>query len=398
MKTYEPLLGDHITKICKKVAEIAVNEPVTFTMNGITKICKKVAEIAVNEPVTFTMNGITVLANAGDSAETIFNTFRAERVAQWGLKEPSTSTVILGAADPEMAAIEEVAISYGFNVAYAGNYDPAYPKQGKFVRCHPGNANKCEVIQFANGQTLMPWGEGTIAASDVWFVECRVEGQPADLIIDHHNPGDPGFGFPPAKFWQGSSIGQFCKAISKYETLQWHGGEEVHGPADLHFIAAADHCLGAAYRGECPGVPAKAFAEWRVETRAKFQGRNAADIRRDIDSAKHILDDLKNCNCVHIDSVDTRNEGVVPELVDAAMEMGISYTAALPEMAPAFRGAPADIEPTGRTKYVLGGHTTPEQVRQWMAWAETLESRVGNVYGDPVRGFAGVLVSNPLGT
>lgn len=40
----------------------------------------------------------------------------------------------------------------------------------------------------------------------------------------------------------------------------------------------------------------------------------------------------------------------------------------------------------GRIKDVLGGHTTPELVREWMAACKA-EGR--EVYGDPVRGFAG---------
>ena len=37
--------------------------------------------------------------------------------------------------------------------------------------------------------------------------------------------------------------------------------------------AAADHCLGAAYQGLCPGVDPDELMQWRVESRAKFQDR-----------------------------------------------------------------------------------------------------------------------------
>src|SRR5690606_24433639 len=46
-------------------------------------------------------------------------------------------------------------------------------------------------------------------------------------------------------------------------------------PDDLVYTAAADHCLGAAYRGECPGVDPDALMHWRVAQRATFQGRDA---------------------------------------------------------------------------------------------------------------------------
>src|SRR5690606_12426626 len=49
-------------------------------------------------------------------------------------------------------------------------------------------------------------------------------------------------------------------------------------PHDLVLTAAADHCLGAAYRGECPGVDTDELLAYRVASRARFQHR--------VDSAK----------------------------------------------------------------------------------------------------------------
>lgn len=50
-------------------------------------------------------------------------------------------------------------------------------------------------------------------------------------------------------------------------------------------IAAADHCLAAAYRGECPGVDPDHLMAWRVKTRAAFQGRTVAELEADIECA-----------------------------------------------------------------------------------------------------------------
>jgi hypothetical protein len=41
---------------------------------------------------------------------------------------------------------------------------------------------------------------------------------------------------------------------------------------------------------------------------------------------------------------------------------------------------------------VLGGHTTPEQVRRFMEWGNSLDNKVGSAYGNPDRGYAGVVV------
>src|SRR5690606_1931199 len=113
--------------------------------------------------------------------------------------------------------------------------------------------------------------------------------------IDHHRPGDPGYGQPPSKFLEASSIGQVIAVLARLAPLGW---ETIPGPSwpwgpgtyemvdrdrrdwlpdpgtssgwdwaiscatscwyvvprDLVIAAAADHCLSAAYAGEGPGV------------------------------------------------------------------------------------------------------------------------------------------------
>jgi len=49
--------------------------------------------------------------------------------------------------------------------------------------------------------------------------------------------------------------------------------------------------------------------------------------------------------------------------------------------------------PTGNLKIVLGGHTKPETVVKFMEWANSLPNKVGQAYGNPTRGFAGVVVT-----
>lgn len=242
---------------------------------------------------------------------------------------------VLGAQDPEMNEIEKLFRAAGVPVVYA-------MRDGK--RVHPGNAYQAQVDPTPFDQT------GTV---HVYCVECSVDpaacaeaaggwGYDPEIVIhtiDHHRPGDPGFGRPPAEFLDASSLGQVIALLTREELLydwregpdesQWVGligedggplidwedrvddvpapfwmsceGEWIVNtgegptnesdytlivPQDLVLAAAADHCLSAAYRGECPGVDPDALMQWRAESRAKFQGRPVAEVLLDIERAK----------------------------------------------------------------------------------------------------------------
>ena len=56
--------------------------------------------------------------------------------------------------------------------------------------------------------------------SIVW-IECRspLFDSQRDIIVDHHNPGDPGHACPPSEFWEGSSIGQVANLIGRSLSL-----------------------------------------------------------------------------------------------------------------------------------------------------------------------------------
>lgn len=82
---------------------------------------------------------------------------------------------------------------------------------------------------------------------------------------------------------------------------------------------------------------------------------------------------------------DLRGAGKIEELPEAALSIGEAYMASLPD-------TDRDRNLTGNTKIVLGGHTTPEAVTRFMEWGNSLPNKVGNAYGNPTRGFAGVIV------
>ena len=138
---------------------------------------------------------------------------------------------ILGSPDPEMMAIEDYLSNKGVQFLYAS-------VNGK-ERVRPFEANKAAKVLDPKTmrEVLLP--------VEFVVIECRLEGIKPDMIIDHHNPGDPGFGRPPKEAFEASSIGQLLTMFNDgpdtiVRVNGWTGRAAI--------VAAADHCLGAAYR------------------------------------------------------------------------------------------------------------------------------------------------------
>lgn len=345
---------------------------------------------------------------------------------------------ILGAPDPEMELIESLLRECGEEIIHATD------ESGR--RVHPGNAYRCPTPDVPDGAT-------------VYAVEC-IDVLPEGWVrIDHHRPGDPGYGQPPEEFLPASSIGQVIAELSIMRTwreetpegnvyfpweipiepagwrtlpggchhdhdskwgideigeytedaygesgdalvkemvdeggyyhvpsIGWvyvasRGGFELGGSVDAIVIpdrfvlcAAADHCLAAAYRGQCPGVDPTALMVWRAKTRAAFQGRSPEDVLADVELAREALREAPTIELAGVSVSDLRGRSI-PELPEAAAREGMAFLASV-----------ADRD--GRRKVVLGGYTTPETVRAFLdQWAPT--RGLVDVYGDPARGFAG---------
>src|SRR5690606_11255740 len=117
---------------------------------------------------------------------------------------------ILGAPDPEMGAIEALLRECGERVAYAMS-------GGR--RVTPATAYRATEVQCADD--CAPSG----TTSEWYLVECDVP-TPAGaqrVIIDHHRPGDPGFGRPPAEFMSASSIGQVLAILRRHGPAAYDG-------------------------------------------------------------------------------------------------------------------------------------------------------------------------------
>ena len=214
---------------------------------------------------------------------------------------------VLGASDPEMAAIETLLAQAGESVAYATLAG---------ARIHPGNAYQAE--------TLSDFPHGPI--DEVVLVECgfkepdqvlglvfgQTGGHGKVTIVDHHRPGDPGYGCRSEEFLAASSIGQvylilqgreieFEFVLGQWRISWWSDPQEEGGLGTDHhslgdivsqeiiLVAAADHCLEVAYRGKCPGVDPDELMKWRAKTRAEFQRRAGDEVLRDVRASVRAL-------------------------------------------------------------------------------------------------------------
>lgn len=285
--------------------------------------------------------------------------------------------VVFGAPDHESMAAIELCGFLGVTTATA-------TVGGR--PCHAGNA--LAVDGFVRDDAREDFSDD---AFDVVLFECGLGAASTARVIavcDHHNPGDYGFGRPPAEYWQASSVGQM------YHMFQMRGlislgprGSHTGVPLDLLMVAAGDHCPADAYAGRCPDIDLVEFGAFRRRQIASVDGIPLTEVDAAISSAIAALlaapssADIPGCAVR-----DLRGLGEIAQLPEAALATGQAYVCEIPE-----RGR--DRSPTGNRKIVLGGHTTPEQVGAFRAWADALPGSIGGSYGDPVRGFAGIVLS-----
>jgi hypothetical protein len=252
---------------------------------------------------------------------------------------------ILGAADPEMERIEAVLRAQGERVAYA-------MKDGR--RVAPFNSYQADAVTVSE------------VDESLCFVECRPAGDYAVpvTVIDHHNPGDPGFGKEPGAFFEASSIGQVLTLLGLEPT------------EDQLYAAAADHCLSAAYKGLCQGIDPDKLYRWRLEGRAAFQKRPVSELLEDGRKALRMIEGAP--------SVELGRSGVfvrdlrgatVPELPDAQARLGLSVLC---------QGLPGK---DGRIKLNLMG--SEEACAAFLAFCP---GWLVDSYGDPKRGIVGAYV------
>lgn len=280
-----------------------------------------------------------------------------------------------GAMDPEMEACVEILRSVGAFVAPA--IDPQTRKPVSASTAYKAVVPSTVVIETEN----------------IVCLECDVQSGKVLARLDHHRPGDPGFEQPPAAYFEASTLGQLIRFLV-YQLGVVPPGFRVVGPPsesdgfihtsrgiqlksrlgrilvpqELSLTAAADHCLAAAYAGECPGVDPLKLEDWRIQSRASFQKLDPDELRARIRKAKEVL--YSHCK---EGLADVRHLGFVPELPEAAAQTGIPFIAEV-------------LEKGGLRKVVLQA-APPELIRRFLD-GELVPGLV-KTYGDPARGFAG---------
>jgi hypothetical protein len=263
---------------------------------------------------------------------------------------------VLGAQDPEMDIIERLLSDLGLPYRYA-------TKNG--LRVHPG------VMYDADPDD----------ASGI-RIECCSAGGVSH--IDHHRPGDPGYAMPPAQYFEASSLGQVIALLARH-------GIEVSVTEEMKVAAAADHCVAAAYQGQCPGIALEALASQRAENIAKAVGCSVAEVHEAVariaayaETAPVIViggqpvKDLRGCFAVVPPGYSLEYLG----LLEAAAKHGYAFLGC---------GAdPAHADVPARPKLILSGTVSKEAVVTFLS-----ENPLGlvDLYGVPERGYAGGYLS-----
>lgn len=261
---------------------------------------------------------------------------------------------ILGAQDPEMRSIEEVLTKNKIEYAFAG-FDQQRSNAAR------ANESNC-VLKKTPGRDYLT---EDIFRRDQPFavVECRIPGSMPSLIVDHHEPGDPGFTMPPERYMEGSSLGQTLTFFS--ET-----------PTDTHrLLCAADHCLSDAYRGLCPGVDPSELLFMRAAWKSKIMNKGLGEVVDGIMDAAKLIRNSVSDKTGFAEILD-------PTLINDYFPEASAYT-----------GVPIlyqSMSQSGDLKLMLKGANN-EQISEFMRYNENEGNRV---YGNPYRGYAGAYINS----
>jgi hypothetical protein len=257
-------------------------------------------------------------------------------------------TFVLGAQDPEMREVERMLTKVGMRYAHAA-------KGG--VRCLAKTAYEADAVVLVGRSGAVQPAVLPPRAPAV-FVECTLLGHPPVLRIDHHNPGDPGYEKAADAYLEGSSLGQLLRLL------------EVDPTPTQRLLAASDHCLTAAYQGECPGVDPHELLFLRASWQAKVSGRSLGDVVEGILHAAKLVER-------HFDSEFGESRFLDPTATPSDLPEGAAYA-----------GKPVRYRawfPGGDLKEMLKG-AAPAHIERFMA-EHAGAGRL--VYGNPYRGYAG---------
>lgn len=243
---------------------------------------------------------------------------------------------VLGAPDHEMQEIARVCRERGLAHGHA-------LIEGRIVHSH-------QAYDATGVRGVIPSGYHIV------FVECAVMGLYPDVVIDHHKPGDPGYGKTPEQYLEGSSLGQFLELVGMEPTQR------------QRVIAAADHCLTAAYAERCPGVTREELQAFRQETRSMARRIPEHELLRQVNEAVSVL--MQAPKIMLAGHSVAWIEEPPAEVSEASARLGLPY-------------AYVRQENDGRIKAGIRSAPAPV-VEEWMD-----KCGLQSLYGDPQRGFAG---------
>jgi hypothetical protein len=258
------------------------------------------------------------------------------------------ATFLLGAQDPEMREIERVITAAGRHYAHATH---------KGGRCSPSNAYVASgAAMVSRDKVVRPFV--VLPKAPLVMVECSLLQHQPVARVDHHNPGDPGYDKRPEEYLAGSSIGQVLRLL------------DMEATPTQRLLAAADHCLTAAYQGQCLDIDRGELLFLRASWQAKMSGRTLGDV------VEGIINSARQ--------VESRYDS---ELGESVFLDPTEVTLDLPEGA-AYAGKPVRYRallPHGEIKEMLKG-AAPVDIERFME-NHAAAGRV--VYGNPFRGYAG---------
>ena len=145
---------------------------------------------------------------------------------------------------------------------------------------------------------------------------------------------------------------------------------EIEPSGTQRLLAAADHCLSAAYQGLCPGIDPSELLFMRASWRAKASGRTLTDVVEGImQAAKEVRR--------YYDSEYGESLFLDPTVIPADLAEGAAYAGHPIRYREFFRN--------GDLKEMLKGGS-PEHIERFMAMHR---EQGREVYGNPHRGYAG---------
>ena len=268
----------------------------------------------------------------------------------------SVSVFILGADDPEMRRVREILKEEELPYVLATYGGERVTVRTAYIAQHVGSlATSCSV----------------------YFVECKVDEIVPYRILDHHNPGDPGYDLPAVESWRASSLGQLCTLLDR---------EPEH--SDL-VLAAMDHNFPAAYRGEVPDVTPDDVLSLRIQENAQQSGLSTAKFKTLISSLQQTIEK----KCADKAGMIQLGESSVLDMQD--FDTGLVYSptylalqVALVQMNIAALLTTANSAKDKAEKIILTGCGTPSNVEAFFNEFGPLIGLSG-IYGSLARGYAG---------